>query len=90
MTADEIILAIHKLDRDSIGPIYEAVRMRREWLSRTGIRVGDTVQFDARTRGIQTGKVIKINPTRTKVQVGMMTWNVSPELLTKVKAAVVV
>lgn len=85
MDIQDIVNIIHTMGRAEVDQVIEAGRMRREYLSRVGIKVGDTVQFDAKTRGIQTGKVIKINPTRTKVQVGMMTWNVSPALLTKVE-----
>lgn len=88
MQLNDIILSIHQLDRAAVDQVYEAARMRRDWLSRTGIRVGDTVRFDAKTRGVQTGKVIKINPTRVKVQCGMTTWNVSPQLLTRVDTTV--
>jgi hypothetical protein len=52
------------------------------------LRVGDTVRFDAKSRGIQTGQVIKINPTRVKVQAGNITWNVSPQLLKRVETKV--
>ena len=84
MQVQDILHTIHAMsDRDDIERIMDAARMRRDYLSKASIRVGDTVWFDAGSRGIQRGKVIKINPKRTKVQCGMMTWNVSHSLLNK-------
>lgn len=52
-------------------------------LTRFDIRVGQTVKFDAKTRGIIVGKVMKINQKSVKVKcdrTGGM-WKVSPSLL---------
>ena len=88
MLVNDILLLVHQLDRDSVERVLEAARMRRDYLSKTSLRVGDTVRFDAKSRGIQTGQVIKINPTRVKVQAGNITWNVSPQLLKRVETKV--
>ena len=88
MLVNDILLSVHQLDRDSVERVLEAARMRRDYLSKTSLRVGDTVRFDAKSRGIQTGQVIKINPTRVKVQAGNITWNVSPQLLKRVETKV--
>ena len=85
MQVKDILLMVHQMDRDSVEQVLNAARMRRDYLVKTGLRVGDTVRFDAKSRGIQTGRVIKINPTRVKVQAGTVMWNVSPQLLTKVE-----
>jgi hypothetical protein len=85
MQVKDILLLVHQMDRDSVEQVLNAARMRRDYLVKTGLRVGDTVRFDAKSRGIQTGRVIKINPTRVKVQAGTVMWNVSPQLLTKVE-----
>lgn len=88
MLVNDILLSVHQLDRDSVERVLEAARMRRDYLSKTSLRVGDTVRFDAKSRGIQTGQVIKINPTRVKVQAGNIIWNVSPQLLKRVETKV--
>ena len=85
MQVKDILLMVHQMDRDSVEQVLNAARMRRDYLVKTSLRVGDTVRFDAKSRGIQTGRVIKINPTRVKVQAGTVMWNVSPQLLTKVE-----
>jgi hypothetical protein len=85
MQVKDILLLVHQMDRDSVEQVLNAAGMRRDYLVKTGLRVGDTVRFDAKSRGIQTGRVIKINPTRVKVQAGTVVWNVSPQLLTKIE-----
>lgn len=46
------------------------------------INVGQVVTFDARTRGVKTGTVIKVNPKTAQVAVnGEGNWKVSKTLL---------
>jgi hypothetical protein len=87
MNTQDIILTIHQMDRDAVERVLEAARMRRDYLTKVSLRVGDMVQFDANSRGIQRGKIVKINPKRVKVQCGTVTWNVTPNLLKKVDTA---
>ena len=48
------------------------------------LMVGDKVTFDAKTRGLQTGVLIKKNAKSFQVLVGNVTWKVGPTLLKKV------
>jgi hypothetical protein len=85
MQVKDILLLVHQMDRDSVEQVLNAAGMRRDYLVKTSLRVGDTVRFNAKSRGIHFGQVIKINPTRVKVQAGTVVWNVSPQLLTKIE-----
>ena len=44
-------------------------------------KVGDAVMFDAKTRGIIRGTIIKFNPKTVVVRAGHVDWKVSPSLL---------
>ena len=65
------ITAIRNMNNDEINQVVEAIKLQRTYNARTVTRslmVGDTVTFDARTRGIITGKVIKINTKTVQVR----------------------
>jgi preprotein translocase subunit YajC len=65
------ITAIRNMNSDEINQVVEAIKMQRTYNARTATRslmVGDTVTFDAKTRGIITGQVIKINTKTVQVR----------------------
>jgi preprotein translocase subunit YajC len=65
------ITAIRNMTNDEINQVVEAIKLQRTYNARTVTRslmVGDTVTFDARTRGIITGTVIKINTKTVQVR----------------------
>lgn len=79
-------------DRAALSEIARAVRDQETWLAKQMTRslvAGDTVRFDAKTRGIITGKVIKINPKTVKVRCDRtgMIWRVAASLLERVGEA---
>jgi len=73
---------------EDIREIETAIRARFDHIDRSAayeFRVGDTVRFDAKTRGIITGKISKINRKTIKIVADSgMIWKVSPTLLEKV------
>ena len=87
MNIQDVLHAIHAMNKAEATQVLDAARMRVDYTSRAGMRVGSTVKFDAGTRGIIQGEVIKINTKRTKVKAGAMTWNVSHSLLEEVVEA---
>lgn len=65
------ITAIRNMTTDEINQVVEAIKLQRTFNARTATRslmVGDTVSFDARTRGVITGKVLKINLKTVQVR----------------------
>ena len=66
----------NRLDR----MVKEAQDARRNSI-KTRMAVGDIVEFEDDDGLVQHGKIIKKMPKNIKVQVGMTTWTVSPNLL---------
>ena len=65
------ITAIRNMNSDEINQVVEAIKLQRTYNARTATRslmVGDTVSFDAKTRGIITGTVEKINTKTVNVR----------------------
>lgn len=65
------ITAIRNMNNDEINQVVEAIKLQRTYNARTATRslmVGDTVSFDARTRGVITGTVLKINLKTVQVR----------------------
>jgi transcription antitermination factor NusG len=81
MELKDIITAIHQMSRADAQAVRDAAIQRHNYMSRVGFQVGDAVRFNAGERGMQTGRIIKINPKRMKVQCGPVTWTVTPNLL---------
>lgn len=73
---------------EDIRAIEDAIRVRFDIINRSAsyeFRIGDTVRFNSKTRGIITGKISKINRKTIKVTTDSgMIWKVSPTLLEKV------
>lgn len=55
---------IYKMDNDELNQVIEAVKLKRQFLSKQAVRsftVGDIVRFKNRTGGYVTGHVHKVN-----------------------------
>jgi len=83
------ITAIRDMSNDEINQVVEAIKLQRTYNARTATRslmVGDTVSFDAKTRGIITGQVIKINTKTVQVRCNRTQglWKVTASMLKQV------
>jgi thiamine monophosphate synthase len=84
------IQAIHQLSNDELDKAFEAIKLRRNYLTRqkaTMFRVNDRVSFAA--RGMQVlGTVVKVNPKTIHVRQdnSFTTWRVHASLLKPVRA----
>ena len=83
------ITAIRNMNNDEINQVVEAIKLQRTFNARTATRslkVGDTVTFDARTRGVVTGTVIKINTKTVQVRCNRTQglWKVTASMLKQV------
>jgi len=83
------ITAIRDMSNDEINQVVEAIKLQRTYNARTATRslmVGDTVSFDAKTRGIITGQVIKINTKTVQVRSNRTQglWKVTASMLKQV------
>lgn len=76
--------AVDSLDNvDDFRWVLDRVKDAMQAKAKEGLRIGTKVTFDAGRRGVVTGKVIKVNEKRVKVDAGHgMVWSVSPTLLT--------
>jgi preprotein translocase subunit YajC len=83
------INAIRNMNADEINQVVEAIKLQRTYNARTATRslmVGDTVSFDAKTRGIITGTVTKINTKTVQVRCNRTQglWKVTASVLKQV------
>jgi uncharacterized protein YkvS len=83
------ITAIRNMNNDEINQVVEAIKLQRTFNARTASRalsVGDTVEFDARTRGIITGTVEKINRKTVQVRCNRTQglWKVTASMLKQI------
>ena len=83
------ITAIRGMNNAEINQLVEAIKLQRTYNARDVTRslmVGDTVTFDARTRGVITGKVLKINIKTVQVRCDRTQglWKVSASALKQV------
>jgi len=83
---NDIIRDIFAVDTiDDLRDINLALKQRWNELESRGVlnfKVGDSVKFNAKRRGVQTGIVKKVNRKTVSVLVGNATWRVTPSLLT--------
>ena len=88
MTTDNPLLQIHKLmdllSAEDLLFVAKAAQMRAQNKAKSDLKIGDEVQFDAKSRGVKRGILIKKNPKTFQILVGSVTWKVSPTLLKKV------
>ena len=83
------ITAIRNCNNDELNQIIDAIKLQRTYLARSASRslmVGDTVSFDAKTRGIITGHVTKINSKTVQVRCNRTQglWKVTASMLKQV------
>ena len=83
------VTAIRNMNNDEINQVIEAIKLQRTYLARSASRslmVGDTVSFDAKTRGRITGQVIKVNRKTVQVRCNRTQglWKVTASMLTQV------
>ncbi len=66
------ITAIRRIETSAeLDQLIQAFKLQRTYLARTATRslmVGDTVSFDAKSRGVITGTVLKINTKTVQVR----------------------
>ena len=93
MTESEIATMtalIGKANANELNTVREAYMERMKTLrdeSKAGFSVGDTVSLTHKKfGGYVKGIVTKINRTRAKVEIGLVTYNVPMAMLTKVGA----
>jgi len=84
------VAAINSMNNDELQQAVDAIKLRRTYLSRQTTRqlaVGDSVEFEARSRVVR-GAVTKINPKTVIVrEVGYGNWKVPASLLQKTETA---
>jgi len=86
------IAAIRNMTNDELNQTVEAIRLARTYLARSKTRnmmIGDTVWFDAKTRGVVTGVVTKINLKTVGVKCNRTgsNWKVATSLIQQPLAA---
>ena len=88
MSTDNPLLQIYsllgQLDAEELMAVAKSAQQRAQNATKIALKIGDQVQFDAKSRGVKTGILIKKNPKTFQVLVGSVTWKVSPTLLKKV------
>ena len=84
----ETLLQVHKLlmtlSREDLAIVSQSVYNRLQIMNQTAFKIGDKVTFDAKTRGIKTGILVKKKAKTFQVLVGSVNWKVTPTLLKKV------
>jgi len=84
------ITAIRNIETSAeLDQLIEAFKLQRTYLARQSARslmVGDTVTFDAKTRGVITGTVTKVNRKTVQVRCNRTQglWKVTASALTQV------
>ena len=83
------ITAIRNMTNDEINQVVEAIKLQRTFNARQTARtlqVGDTVSFDAKTRGVITGTVTKINIKTVQVRCNRTQdlWKVTASILKQI------
>ncbi len=84
-----LVTEISKLNNDELNQIAEAIKLRRQFITKTMARTiqpGTVVEFDAKTRGIIRGTVTKVNTKNIVVQQQntLTSWRVPANMLTVV------
>ena len=75
--------AIDGLSMEDLVAVIRWGQIRLQAMAKVAFKVGDRVEFDAKSRGHQSGVLIKKNAKTCKVLVGNTTWTVTPHLLRK-------
>lgn len=80
----QINALLDQLSADQLMMVAQSAQARAKGKTWNELKLGDQVMFDAKTRGIKRGVLIKKNSKTYQVLVGSVTWKVSPTLLKKV------
>ena len=87
MTTDNPLLQIHKLmdllSAEDLLFVAKSAQSRAQNKAKSDLKIGDEVTFDAKSRGVKLGILVKKNAKTFNVLVGSTTWKVSPTLLKK-------
>lgn len=75
---------MNQLSAQDLLTLAKSAQYRANVKQKTELVLGDTVTFDAKSRGVKVGILVKKNPKTFQVLVGSTTWKVSPTLLKKV------
>lgn len=87
--SDTVVLAeinrlLLKLSAEDLILVAKSCQVRANAKTKIELQVGDQVSFDAKSRGVKTGVLIKKNAKTFVVLVNSTRWKVSPTLLKKV------
>lgn len=84
MISNEIMTWLRSASKEDLDELIVTASKARNLLVQISFSAGDKVWFDAKTRGMIDGEIIKMNNKSCKVKstTGMI-WNVSPALLNK-------
>lgn len=74
---------MNQLSAEDLLTLAKSAQYRAQNKVKTELKLGDEVMFDARSRGIKVGILVKKNAKTFNVLVGSTTWKVSPTLLKK-------
>ena len=82
---ENLISQVHSMDSQQLDQLVDAIRLRRQWLSKQAIRkmvVGERVSFDSGNRGIIRGVITKTNRKTVGVRSDCGTnWRVAASLI---------
>lgn len=89
MSINEILQAIQSISNEqelrlinsTVVAKLKANRSIKNAQAAAQFKTGDSVMFDARSRGIIRGTIVKFNPKTVVVRAGYTDWKVSPSLL---------
>ena len=79
----QINALLDQLSAEQLMTVAKSAQVRANSKTKTELKIGDQVMFDAKSRGIKHGILVKKNPKTFQVLVGSTTWKVSPTLLKK-------
>ncbi len=68
-------------DLRDIGLAISQRRNELESRNALNFKIGDSVSFNAKRRGVQVGTIVKINRKTIAVKVGNIVWRVTPSFL---------
>jgi len=74
---------LDQLSAEQLMMVAVSAQTRAKGKTWNELKLGDNVIFNAKTRGIKRGVLIKKNSKTYQVLVGSVTWKVSPTLLKK-------
>mgnify|MGYP003640004820 CR=1 FL=1 len=82
--SQEIKSAIYKLGSEDLDNLGEFLRHAREDIIKAKLAVGSQVSFKHKHRLVE-GSILKLNPSKAKIETEMGTWNVPYTFLSLAK-----